>query len=205
MTGGLISSFSSFGVSPDLSLKPDLAAPGGQVRSTLPIELGSYGSLSGTSMASPHVAGAAALLLEARPKTAPDEVMARFRGTSIPRPWFGNPSLGFLDNVHRQGGGMIQIPAAIEAEALVTPSKLALGEIEAGGSAVQRIQIRTVDAHGNRGKGGQKGNAGVTYTLSHEPALSTGPNTFAPSFNTGAATVISDRATMLSIIIVKSG
>src|SRR4030042_330095 len=41
-TGNLISSFSSYGLSPDLSLKPDIGAPGGSIYSTYPIEKGSY-------------------------------------------------------------------------------------------------------------------------------------------------------------------
>src|SRR5262249_57081166 len=70
-TGGLISSFSSFGVSPDLTIKPDIGAPGGNIRSTFPLELGGYATLSGTSMSSPHTAGAAAPLLPARPPPPP--------------------------------------------------------------------------------------------------------------------------------------
>lgn len=193
-TGGLISSFSSYGLAADLSLKPDIGAPGGSIRSTLPLEQGAYGSLSGTSMASPHVAGAVALLLEARPHAHPDEVQARLQNTARPAKWFGNPALGFLDVVHRQGAGMLEIDDAILADAVVAPSGLALGEIQTGGSAVKILQIspsqdRPDRSHGRHGRDNRHGDPAVTYTITHEPALSTGPNTFAPSFFASFATV----------------
>ena len=57
---GKMSDFSSWGVTSDLKLKPEITAPGGDIYSTLPNGL--YGNMSGTSMASPHMAGAAAVM-----------------------------------------------------------------------------------------------------------------------------------------------
>lgn len=59
---GTMSDFSSWGVTSDLLLAPDVSAPGGNIYSC--INDGKYGIMSGTSMASPHVAGMAALLLQ---------------------------------------------------------------------------------------------------------------------------------------------
>jgi minor extracellular serine protease Vpr len=131
-TGGLISSFSSYGLSPDLALKPDIGAPGGNIYSTYPLEGGGYATLSGTSMSSPHVAGAVALLLEAKPKTKAWEVRDILQNSAEPKNWWGNPGLGFLDNVHRQGAGMLQIDKAIEAIAQITPAKIAAARARPG-------------------------------------------------------------------------
>ena len=57
-----MSKFSSWGLSVDGDLKPEILAPGGDIYST--INENSYVSMSGTSMATPHVAGAIALMSE---------------------------------------------------------------------------------------------------------------------------------------------
>jgi subtilisin family serine protease len=173
-TGGLISSFSSYGLEAELDLKPDIGAPGGLIRSTYPLEQGGYATISGTSMASPHVAGAVALLLQAKPNTNAQAVRDILQNSADPAPWWGNPSLGFLDNVHRQGAGMLDIDDAILADTEVSPGKLALGETT--GPVTQKITIW------NRSKSAR------TFDLSYVNALSTA-GTFSVGFYTSDATV----------------
>lgn len=158
--GGLLDPSSSYGPPPDLSFKPDIAAPGGNIRSTWPLDLGAYNTISGTSMASPHVAGAAALLLEAMPGITPQEVRTRLSNSADPRLWSGNPGFGLLDIVHRQGAGMLDVAGAVLATTLVTPHSLAIGEIESG-QAVRTLTVRNI------------GPEDVTYTLSHVPGVAT--------------------------------
>ena len=57
-----MSDFSSWGPLPSLSLKPEITAPGGSIYSSLPFA--QYGYMSGTSMASPYLAGVAAAALQ---------------------------------------------------------------------------------------------------------------------------------------------
>jgi subtilisin family serine protease len=71
LTGGytsapavLMSTFSSFGGCDDGRIKPDISANGVGLNSTLETATNAYGSLSGTSMAAPSVAGSLALLRE---------------------------------------------------------------------------------------------------------------------------------------------
>lgn len=173
-----IAASSSYGMSPDLTLKPDIGAPGGSIRSTWPLEIGGYANLSGTSMASPHVAGGVALLLEAHPGTPAASMRSILQNTASPRLWGGNPALGFMDNVHRQGAGMLQIANAIQATTRIEPGKLSLGEFEPGSDP--RTVTLTVKNNGT---------APVTYNLSNTGALATGGSTYAPAFFAGFATV----------------
>jgi subtilisin family serine protease len=113
---GQISSSSSRGpVTVDGSnrMKPDITAPGTSVRSAIPTN--SYASWSGTSMASPHVAGAVALLWSARPWlknqiTATEELL---NNAAVHVSATACSSSGWPNNVY--GYGRLDIKAAVDA------------------------------------------------------------------------------------------
>ncbi|WP_051325259.1 S8 family serine peptidase [Glycomyces tenuis] len=159
---GLASEFTSYGPAPDLTFKPDLSAPGGGIWSTYPVEDGSYTSLSGTSMASPHVAGAAALLLEAEPGLDPAAVRTRLANTAEPVEWGEDPDLGHLEATHRQGTGVIDVMAALGAEGAVTPSGVNVGD----GTGTRTFELELASRPGAEWPG-------ETYRLRHQTAVAT--------------------------------
>ncbi len=112
-----IASFSSRGPIPgyDSWLKPDLLAPGVAITSTY--LGGTYASASGTSMAAPHAAGAAALVKQMHPTWGPEQIQASLMNTAL--------DLGL--DVHTQGAGRLQVDQAVLAAGLVTPASLSFG------------------------------------------------------------------------------
>ncbi len=114
-----MATFSSRGPSrPDLAIKPDLTAPGVSIYSTVPG--GGYQFMSGTSMATPHVAGAAALLLQLHPSWSPDIV----KGVLAERA----KDLG--QDAFTQGGGRIQVVASHLAKGVALPNSLNFGVVD---------------------------------------------------------------------------
>ena len=113
------SEFSSWGVSPDLRLKPEIAAPGGNVFSSIPN--GAYEQTSGTSMATPQMAGISAIVLQ-RVQSDPlfasmsarqqaDVVQNLIMGTARPLTDAAQTT-GGLYSPRKQGAGLVDALAA---------------------------------------------------------------------------------------------
>ncbi|WP_225075036.1 S8 family serine peptidase [Streptomyces sp. CoT10] len=99
----------------DNALKPDLAAPGVDIlaaRSRLAPGNGAYTSMSGTSMATPHVAGAAALLAQQHPDWSGERIKDALMSTSRQ-----------LDaSAYLLGAGRVSVPDAVHARITATGS-----------------------------------------------------------------------------------
>lgn len=113
--------FSSRGpVTSTWEIKPDVLAPGVAIQSTVP---GGYIPMQGTSMAAPHVAGAAALIKQAHPDWSPEQIKAALMNNAKPL----RNSNGRLYRTYEQGAGRIQLEESLKAEVLAYPASLQFG------------------------------------------------------------------------------
>ena len=120
--GGQMSLFSGWGVTPDLRLQPDLTGVGGNVNSTL--DRGTYGVMSGTSMASPQVSGVTTLVkeyLQEQKGVSETELRQILDGlmmsTAVP---VISTDSGVEASPRQQGAGLINAWNAVTAEAYLT-------------------------------------------------------------------------------------
>ena len=119
---GTIADFSSGGPTPvSLQLKPDVAAPGVAITSSLPVnQAGPFGAMSGTSMAAPQVSGAVALLLQRHPSWTVAQVKSALVQTGTPI----RGGRGREISVLREGGGLINLVRADTPLLFASPSSI---------------------------------------------------------------------------------
>lgn len=135
---GKMSDFSSWGVTPDLKLKPEITAPGGDIYSTLPGGL--YGSMSGTSMASPHMAGAAVVMAQYITEDLGGTDMIQQEITALSNKLLMSTAVpvkneqGLPYSPRKQGAGLVQLGRATKAKAYLSSAEDGLPKAELGDS-----------------------------------------------------------------------
>lgn len=155
-SGGQVSDFSQWGPSNELLPVTAVSGIGGFMLSTWPVLEGSYAIDTGTSMATPYVAGCVALLMEARGKgkVTPAEIKSLLSTTAIPNVFHdGVTASPFLASVAQQGGGLIDAHKMVHTTTNFNVSTIAFNDTEHIAPAYIRIN--------------NTGSSARTYTIGH--------------------------------------
>jgi subtilisin family serine protease len=138
-----ISDFSSEGPARVTNaLKPDITAPGSDIKSALAGSGDGALTISGTSMATPHVSGSSALLLDVHPKWTPAQVKAALMNQAkrnVGDPFGAKPVSATI-----MGAGRVRVNQSADAKSLAVPGSLSFGLQHLTGVATLPAQTFTV-------------------------------------------------------------
>ena len=141
--------YSSRGPTGDGRLKPDVMAPGGAIMSAQAGSGDGYVSYSGTSMATPHVAGVAALMIQANPDVSPTS------------------STDYVKQILRETSDH-KVPLDVDCGELFTPNNCyGWGTVDLIGAVSRSLNLKDVDLTGNTGiqsETSETFEASMTYT-----------------------------------------
>ena len=140
LAGPFMSDFSSWGPNPDLSLKPEITAHGGNIKSAIPG--GGYDELSGTSMASPNMCGIVVLIRQYLKEKFPEFTTVELSKmtnellmscATIALDQVGNPY-----SPRKQGAGLASLYNAVNTKAYLTVDGIDRTKIELGDDPEQK-------------------------------------------------------------------
>ena len=141
--------YSSRGPTGDGRMKPDVMAPGGAIMSAQANSGDGYVSYSGTSMATPHVAGVAALMIQANPNVSPTS------------------STDYVKQILRETSDH-KVPLDVDCGEIYTPNNCyGWGTVELAGAVSRSMNLRSTDLSGNTGiqsETSETFEASMTYT-----------------------------------------
>jgi uncharacterized repeat protein (TIGR01451 family) len=168
----VMANFSSRGPAFASFLEPDVTAPGANILSAgyAPGATGvaqhmGFGAVGGTSMAAPHVAGAAALLKQMHPGWTPTQIMSALKSTSVTEIWLDADKTmpaGVLD----MGAGRIDLGEAGDPGLTFAPSSLSFGAHKAGATPTLTVEATDVTGIAATYEVSATIDAGVTASVS---------------------------------------
>ena len=199
-SGGYVDYYSSYGPTwHDYDLKPQVSAPGGHILATWPLgPLSGWVIISGTSMATPYVAGSYALIKTQFPKATIKEIKELLQTTADPVPWAND--IAVLSTTAQQGAGAINVYNAIFAKSKVSPGQIKVTDNSR--TEYGKANITITNPSGNT----------KTYTLSHQGAGYTGlyleyrevaqtPNYGSANFSQSTITIGPGKSTTIDLSI----
>ena len=157
---GVVTSFSSAGLTAfGHLLKPDVGAPGGQIlSSTMPNFGGPFAVFDGTSMAAPHVAGAAALLLQRHSNWSAHQVKSALVSTAAAA--WADSARTLEAPVVMSGSGLVDVAAANAPKLFSDPVSLSYSDLNVNRGPVSKSQLLALS---------DAGDGAGTWTIEVEP------------------------------------
>jgi len=150
---GVVTFFSSAGPTAfGHRLKPDVAAPGGDILSsvTKSLDPSQFSVFDGTSMSAPHVSGAVALLVQLHPNWTPQQIKSALMTTAGPA-WEDTAKTKEAP-VTLEGAGLIDVDKAANPLVFTDPGSISLGDMNVNHGQVRKSQLFVVsDAGGGEG------------------------------------------------------
>lgn len=180
-----ISGYSSRGPNPDLTVKPDMLAVGSNMSTATRTAAGSYVVESGTSFSSPTVAGAAALLMNARPGLTADQYKSLLVNSAGVFSTDGtNPA-----PVLSAGTGLLNMTASLVSTIAVSPVSFSFGS---GSGTIDQTRTLTIT---------NVGTSADTFSISAQP-LGNGP---IPSISTNSVQLAPGASKSVQVEFAASG
>ncbi len=166
----------------DFRVKPDVVAPGVNVLSSIPHQFCSappcFAFFQGTSMATPHLAGSAAVVAWARPTWSSAQVRSAIVNTADKDTLKKSTSTSLERSVNIIGAGRENLEAAVEAKVALDPVSVSFGAIPSGSGQTQTFDVQVSDLTGGGGTYAVSVGAGsgdVAYSVSPS-SISLGAN-----------------------------